>query len=88
MRPGAHEVPLLNVFSCVVLRLPVVPDLINNRLQVLFLHNEIGQIPDKIAELLIWKPRNVVFDGSQKEVLKAPVHCIFKFVSEMRKDQV
>ena len=83
-----HEVQVLKVFPCVVLRLPVVPDLINNRLPVLFLNDYFREIFDKNAELLECHPCNIVFDGFQKELLKASTFRCLNLVSEIRKDQV
>lgn len=78
----------LNVFPCVVLRLPVVPDLINNRLPVLFLNDYFREIFDKNAELLECHPCNIVVDGFQKELLKASAFRCLNLVAEIRKDQV
>lgn len=41
------------------------------------------EFADKIAELLICKPRNLHFPRHHKQLLKTPVHFIFEFLSEV-----
>ncbi len=63
----------------VIFHLTVFPHFVNHRLPVLFFHNHIR----KIAELLICKPRDLHFFSHHKQLLKAPIHFVFEFASEV-----
>ena len=82
--PLVDEIPFVCAFAfAVIFHLTVFPYLINHRLPVLFCNNHIREITDKVAEMLICKPRDLHFFWHQIQFLKTPFHLIFKFLSEV-----
>ena len=84
--PRAHEITLLDVLSGVIRNLTIVPDFVNHRLPVLFLHNPIRQIANQIAELLVAEPWQLRILVHQEQPLEAPFQVRLKLLSEMLDD--